>query len=399
MTRRLAQLRRALPSERGIAIPVALMISALMLAIGLSIVALADQQNLEGGKERVQENSLTLSEGALNAQANLLASNWPNSAGTAFVTCTQASTSTTCAEAGNLLRGFTNNDFTGATWAISVRDNALGNFYDDTATASQPAYDASGPSGAPDNMVWLRARATVRGRQRTIVALLRAFPVGQNFPRGVVTAGSFSTSNNGKKAMVDPGSGPGVLVRCTPGVGAPKRDDPCLNFIATKGQVWPATYRADTNIPSAMSATEISALRNKAKAAGTWYATCPGEIPTATLVFIETGGCSYTGNEVINSPTNPGLVIVYSGGIALGGNVTLYGILYAVNSGNSSAQNLVETSGNAQVFGAVLADGNGGVTAGSSKMNIIYDANAFSVISLNSSVNIVANSWRELNGP
>jgi hypothetical protein len=301
MSRRLAQLCRALRSEGGIAVPVALMISALMLAIGLSIVALADQQNVEQGKERVQENSLMLSEGALNAQANLLGSNWPNSAATAFTTCTQASTSSTCAEAGNLLRGFTNHDFTGATWSISVRDNALGNFYDDTATASQPAYDASGPAGAADNMVWLRARATVRGRQRTIVALLRAFPVGANFPRGVVTAGSFTTSNNGKKPMVDPGSGSGVNVRCTPGVGAPKRDDPCMNFVATKGQVWPATYSSNPSMPSAMTAAEISALRTKAKAAGTWYATCPGSIPTATLVFIESGGCNYTGNDVINS--------------------------------------------------------------------------------------------------
>jgi hypothetical protein len=70
-----------------------------------------------------------------------------------------------------------------------------------------------------------------------------------------------------------------------------------------------------------------------------------------------------------------------------------------VNNGGSSAANLVEIHGNAQVIGAVVVDGNGGVTAGSSKMNIIYDGNAFSVISLNSSVNIVANSWRELNGP
>jgi hypothetical protein len=394
----MSRLTHRLRSEAGIAVPIAVMMAALMLAIGLAIVAFADQQNLQQATERVGENSLTLSEGTLSAQANLLAANWPSSPGTAFTPCTQTSTASTCPDAGNLLRGFTNHDFVGATWSVSVRDNGTGSYYDDTATASQPAYDASGPSGSPDNMVWLRARATLKGRTRMVVALLRAFPVGQNFPRGVVTAGSFSTSNNGKKAMVDPGSGPGINVRCTPGAGAPSRGDPCLNFVATKGQVWPPSYSADTTLPSAMSATEITALRTKAQAAGTWYSSCPGSLPSATIVFIETGGCSYTGNTQVNSPTNPGLLVINSGGIALGGTMNFYGIIYAVNSGGSSSQSLVDLGGNAQVQGAVVVDGNGGVTAGSSKMNIIYDANAFNVISLNSSVNIVANTWRALNG-
>jgi hypothetical protein len=393
MTRVVRQLR----AENGIAIPVALMVCFLMLAIGLAIVSSSDRQNLQTGGERVAENSLTLSEGSLNAQANLFAANWPGSAGTAFTTCTQASTSSACADAGNLLRGFTNHDFTNATWSLSVRDNGTGNYYDDAATASQPSYDASGPSGTKDNMVWLRAQATVRGRTRTVVALLRAFPVGQNFPRGVVTAGSFSTSNNGKKPFVDPGSGPGINVRCTPGANAPIRDDPCLNFLATKGQVWPPSYTADTTIPNAMTASEVSALRSKAQAAGTYYATCPSSLPSATLVFIETGGCSYGANTQVNSPTNPGLLVIYTGGLTLGGTMNFYGIIYAVNAGGSSSQGLVTLGGDAQVTGAVVADGNGGVTAGSSKMNIVYDANAFNVISLNSSVNIVANTWRELN--
>lgn len=394
MSRRVRQLR----GEAGIAIPVALMICFLMLAIGLAIVSSSDRQNLQAGAERVQENSLMLSEASLNAQANLFAANWPGSSGTAFATCTQASTSTACADAGNLLRGFTNDDFTNATWALSVRDNGTGNYYDDTATASQPAYDASGPSGTKDNMVWLRAQATVRGRTRVVVALLRSFPVGQNFPRGVVTAGSFSTSNAGKKPFVDPGSGPGINVRCTPGAGAPTRNDPCLNFYATKGQVWPPSYTADTSIPNAMSASDVAALRTKAQAAGTYYGGCPASLPSATLTFIETGGCSYSGNAQVNSATNPGMLVINSGGITLGGGMNFYGIIYAVNAGGSNSQSLVSIGGDAQVTGAVVVDGNGGVTAGSSKMNIVYDANAFNVISLNSSVNIVANTWRELNG-
>ncbi|MEA2388920.1 MAG: hypothetical protein QOG41_1693 [Thermoleophilaceae bacterium] len=395
----LAHLRRRLRSESGIALPIALMIAGLMLGLGLAIAAYADQQTLQTGTERVKENSLTLSEGALNAQANLLASNWPSSSANAFGTCTQVSTSTACPDPGNLLRGFTNSDFTSSSWAITIRDNGLGAYYDDTATASQPAYDASGPAGGgADNLVWLRAQATVRGRTRVIVALLRAFPVGQNFPRGVVTAGSFATSNNGKKAMVDPGTGPGVMVRCTPGAGAPQRGDTCMNFVATKGQVWPPAYKSDTTLPSAMPAADIATLKARAQAAGTYYATCPATLPSAPLVYIETGGCSYTGSQSVNSPTSPGMLLVYTGGISFGGTMNFYGIVYAVNNANSSSANLVDIGGNAQISGAVVVDGNGGVTAGSSKTNIVYDPNVFNVVSANATVNIVANSWRELNG-
>jgi hypothetical protein len=392
-------LPRRLRAESGIALPIALMIAGLMLGLGLAITAYADRQTLETGTERVKENSIALSEGALNAQANLLASNWPSSAANAFGTCTQASTASACPDAGNLLRGFTNSDFTVSSWSLTIRDNGLGSFYDDAATAAQPSYDAAGPGGAgPDNMVWLRAQATVRGKTRVIVALLRAFPVGQNFPRGVVTAGSFSTSNNGKKAMVDPGTGPGVNVRCTPGAGAPQRGDACLNFVATKGQVWPPAYSANSSLPNAMPAADIATLKSRAQAAGTYYATCPASLPNAPLVYIETGGCSYTGNTQVNSAASPGLLVIYSGGISFGGTVNFYGIVYAVNNSNSSAANLVDLGGNAQIQGAVVVDGNGGVMAGSSKTNIVYDPNVFNIVSANATVNIIANSWRELNG-
>ena len=392
-------LRARLRDESGIAFAVALIVCTLMLGLGLAITSLSDQQTLATGTERVQENRLTLTEGAMNAEANLLGGSWPNSSSSPFTPCTQASTSASCPNAADLLGGFTNRDFAGTnTWHISVRDNGLGNHYDDTATAGQPAWDASGPAGVADNMVWLRTRATVRGKSRTIVALVRAFSVGQNFPRGVVTAGSFATSNNGKKAMVDPGDGPGINVRCAPGAGAPTRGDPCMNFVATKGQVWPPAYKSDTSMPSAMTAAEIATLKSRAQSAGTYYSTCPAALPTAPLVFIENGGCSYTSNMQVNSKASPGMLVINSGGLLLGGTMNFYGVIYAINAGGSSSQSLVELTGNAQVFGAVVVDGAGGVTAGSSKMNIIYDPNAFNVVSANATVTIVANSWRELDG-
>jgi hypothetical protein len=90
------------------------------------------------------------------------------------------------------------------------------------------------------------------------------------------------------------------------------------------------------------------------------------------------------------------MLVIASGGISFGGTVNFYGIVYCVNGGNSSSASLVSLGGNAQVSGAVVVDGPGGVTAGSSKMNIVYDPNVFNIVSSNATVNIVANSWREL---
>jgi hypothetical protein len=389
-----------LREESGVALIVAVLVTGLMLVAGLAILSFTDNQTRQTGRERVRENTLTLAEGVLNAQANLLSSGWPETSDKAFAPCTEASTDVRCPEAGALLRGFANKDFGAAatiTWNLSVRDNGLGSFYDDTATASQPAWDQSGPTGTPDGVMWLRAQASIRGQSRTIVSLIRATPVGHAFPRGVITAGHFATSNNGNKVIVDAGAGPGILARCTVGAGGPARGNACLDYVVTKGQVWPNSYISDPTIPNAMGTSEIDALRNRAKAAGTWYGSCPSSLPSAPLVFVETGGCGYTGNANVNTAANPGMLVVYSGTITFGGTTNFYGLVYAVNS-TSLTGDVVSLGGNAQVTGSVVVDSAGGVLAGSSKLNVLYDANVFNLATTTQTINVIANSWRELNG-
>lgn len=391
--------RLRLRDERGSVLVVSVMLSVLMLATSLAVLSVTDVEAQLSGKERVQESALTLSEGVLNAQANLLGSNWPTGSANAYPTCTKGTANAKCANATALLNGFSSNDFgangSKSTWTVSIRDNALGNFYDDAATATQPAYDANGPTGIPDGMVWIRVQSTVRDKNRTIVALVRAYSLGRTFPRGVVTAGKFKTSNNGKKPIVDTGNGAGINVRCT---ATPARGSTCLDYDAGKGQVWPNIYRGDTTMPNAMTSQEVDSMRTQAQALGTYSAGCPSSLPSARVVFIETGNCSYSGNFNANSPTSPGMLIINSGKISFSGTINFYGIVYAVNSGNSSDWDVVSLTGNSQVVGAVVVDGNGGVTAGSSKMNILADPNVFNVVSSLGSANVIANTWRELNG-
>ena len=393
----LARLR----DESGLALVISVLISVLMLAAGLAVVAFADNQTRATGTERVRESVLTLSEGALNAQANLLSASWPDTSDKAFAACTQASTSVKCPDPGNLLRGFSAKEFTnGSTvsWNLSLRDNALGSYYDDTATASQPAWDAAGPNGSgPDGIMWLRAQASVRGSTRTLVTLIKATPISQAFPRGVITAGHFETTNNGNKVLIETTGGPGVLARCNPGSGGPARGNSCLNYDVTKGQIWPNSWTADPNLPDAMSDMDVASLRNRAKASGTWYSTCPGSIPSAPLVFIESGNCSYSTSTQYNSASNPGLLVLYNGTLNLAGGTIFYGLVYGVNAQDSSA-NIVTLDGESQVYGALVVDGAGGISVGGSNLSLVWDPNVFNLVTTTQTINVIANSWRELNG-
>lgn len=393
MTRRLR-----MRDEDGMVLVLAVLLSLLMLSTALALLSLTDKQSSVSAKERVQEATLTLTEGALNAQANLLGSNWPSGSATAYPTCTETSNNAKCPNAAMLMNGFNDKDF-GATgsassWSIKIRDNGLGGYYDDAATASQPAYDASGPTGQPDGMVWLRVQATVRGNNRTAVALVRAYSLGRTFPRGVVTAGKFQTSNNGKKVIVDTGNGAGINVRCT---GTPGTSSTCLKYDQGKGQVWPNIVKSEPTMPNAMTSSEVDSMRTQAQALGTHFNSCPSSLPSARVVFIESGNCSYN-TGTINSSASPGMLIVNSGKIQFNGNLTFYGIVYAVNSGSSGDFDVIWIHGNAQVVGAVVVDGLGGVTAGSSKTNIVADPNVFNVVSSLGNAIVIANTWRELNG-
>lgn len=386
--------------ESGIALITAILVSGLMLMAGLAIVSFSDSQTRLTGTERLRENTLTLTEGVLNAQANLLSSGWPETSDKAFPPCTETSTSVRCPEAETLLRSFTNKDFGNdapISWHLSVRDNGLGSFYEDAATASQPAWDQSGPTGVPDGVMWLRAQATVRNETRTIVSLIRATPISHAFPRGVITAGHFHTGNNGNKTLVDTGNGPGLMARCTVGAGGPARGNACLDYQVARGQVYPNSWISDPTIPNAMMSSEIDSLRNRAKASGTWYNNCPSPIPSAVLVFVENGPCSISSGSNVNSSANPGLLVIHKGTLAITGGGRFYGLIYGANADNQTG-NIVTVSGDSSVGGAIVVDGPGGVSITGSGLVLTYDSNVFNLVTTTRTINVIANSWRELPG-
>jgi hypothetical protein len=96
---------------------------------------------------------------------------------------------------------------------------------------------------------------------------------------------------------------------------------------------------------------------------------------------------------------NPGLYVLERGTVDFGGNIEFRGVVYHANLDNSSNERLVETSGTSMIFGGVIVDGNGGVYAGSSGDNIVYNAFAFDNITAVGTAGVVQNTWREIVTP
>ena len=112
-------------------------------------------------------------------------------------------------------------------------------------------------------------------------------------------------------------------------------------------------------------------------------------IKTATPCAVSMSGGS------VNSAVNPGVLVIENGTLSLGGNANFYGLVYMVNQQGSSGA-VVSISGNASIQGIVAVDGNGGVLAGSSKTNLIYDSRAASLLRGDSGATLEKSSFRVL---
>jgi type II secretory pathway pseudopilin PulG len=394
--------------ESGNVLATAMLLIAVMMMIGLATVATVDNQTGQSRKERERESTFNLSEAVLSSQTYVLGRNGTGTQTAPFPnTCNSSSTSSLCPSAAELARsydGTSQPDFAaGSTWTTSVRDNqsptsTTSDFYDPSLTDS----DCGAASAATnhiycydqnkDNKLWVRATSTTRNKTRTIVALIQVELRQVSFPQYSVLAGSFETTNNGRKTIVD--TSPSYLaVRCTGVAGSP-----CLDYDAGKDQVSPAA-NVLTGQPSQPAITEddLVSLEDSARAAGTYYASCPSN-PSGKIVYVKSGNCSYnnsTPGACCNTSSNPGLFIIENGTFSLNGNLEFHGVIYAVNKQNTSGT-VITTGGTALIEGGVIVDGNGRVSAGSSGLNIDFDPNAFSGITSTGTAGVVQNTWREL---
>jgi hypothetical protein len=407
--------------ENGSVLVISISLLAIMLTIGLASYALSDTGQQRAREQRERESSLNLAEAVLYSQGFALASIWPgNAAGGATMptTCTSAAVVATCPDPRTLAAGdaaggqsanFTGVDFAAnTTWTTRIRDNggAMADAYlTSQADAAQTgtnvktgaAYTCTAPcrwDANGDLMLWVQARAVVRGRPRSVVALLKRELFSEAIAAGnAVTAGSFETTNSGNKAIIN-ATGSQVVVRCT------TTTDDCTEYEENKGQVLPPTILRDASTPPAMSAAQRARFRAAAQSASpsTYYTSCPASLAGAVVYIDVTSAttCQDSNNATYNSAEAPGLVIMPRGMLSLKGSY--YGIIYMANEQNASGS-VLTLQANSEVFGGVAVDGPGRLVAGQAsgpRPTITFMPNAFSGLATYGTTGLVQNTWREL---
>lgn len=378
---------RRLRSERGWALVTAMMVIGLMSIAAMAMYSIVDTQTRQTTGDRNRESSFYLSDAALNETAFLLSRNWPSQSSPAPTTCTPATSSDYCpSPTGAWQSKFNTPEYRGGTWQVQINDDDGTSFY--PGTSATPSYDANG-----NGLLWVTATSTDHNRTRRVVAEVQVQRVDLSFdfPHNVITAGSFETTNQGNKVIVDTkgtaAQGSPLAVRCN------VRGTGCLDY--RSGQLSPDTSQTGYAGGNALSDTQIAELKQAAQQNGTLYDSCPATL-TGKVVYIVNGGCVYRANYNFNSASSPGVVVVENGSLEINGTSTYYGVIYMVNRTNLSNPAVFTTQGAASVQGSVAIDGVGGMDAGSSAMNVSYDPNAFRALQGAGQSGIVQNSWREL---
>ncbi|MGI8660195.1 MAG: hypothetical protein ACR2LH_04050 [Thermoleophilaceae bacterium] len=384
------------------ALVIAIIVLGLMMGLGLATASYVDGEQSQSGRERIRESAFNIAESALDAQVLRLTQAWPEATGVGAypLSCTPAAAaSVLCPDTGSLEESAKTADYSSSAcptgsaaplWTTSVHDDGLppADYYDAQIVNAQPTYDANG-----NGRLWVRASGTARCTQRTVITMVNQEATSLGFPRNVVTANWFATSNNGNKVIVDTqGSSAqpaGLVARCI----APF-PSPCMKF--RPGQVSPPTAESSpSSPPTAMSPVDLAAFKSRAMALNTYYpagAACPSSL-TGPAVYVEDfTGC---GGAAANSEAAPGALYIARGTFSLGGNSVFYGLLYMGNLQGSSGA-VVTIGGTALIQGAVAIDGPGGLVAGSSKANVIFDERVFDAFQGNARAVRTPSTWREL---
>jgi Tfp pilus assembly protein PilX len=407
--------RERATDERGWALVTAMLLMAIMLSTILGVARYVDTQTTMGAMTRKRETAFNYAEAAMNMQVYALSRDWPGAGSTVtpYTDCTEASTGSRCPNATELANLIASPDSAGVKWKTQVRDNAGNspNFYSDSSVLSQDAKDTNG-----DGRLWVRAQSTARGKTRTIVELVRVEEEAVDLPHAAVVAGRFQSSNNGQKVVVDTTGGTGangfVGVRCTPALGETAAttclDQPLGSGSTNTPAKWDALVQTQIDpyaghvqtgyqvSDNAMTQFTRDQLKARAMADGKYFATCPATWPTGTIVYIESGNCSYTSNVTVNSPQQPGLLLLNNGTLTLGGTGDYWGVIYCVNAQNSSGP-VLNLNGSGTLHGGVFVDGQGIVVAGgTSNTNIKYEDSALSAVKGYGSAGLIQNTWREI---
>ncbi|MDX6678138.1 MAG: hypothetical protein QOE31_2190 [Solirubrobacteraceae bacterium] len=406
--------------EDGSVLAIAIVLLAVMLMVSMSSLSLIGAGQQRAREQRERETSLNLAEAVLYDQGFRLAQAWPGNALSAAAmpaSCSSAAVQALCPDPNTLAAAnssapasanFTNTDAAASvSWTTSVRDNGtpLSDAFatpladaaqSGTNAASGVAYACPGPckwDANGDLKLWVQARAVVRGRPRSIVALLKREQFAEVFARNALTAGSFETSNSGNKTIID-ASGSQVVVRCTTTAPA------CTDYKSSKDQILPRAIVHDAAYPPAMTVTQLARFKAVAQSANpsTYYTSCPSTY-TGKVVYIDVSQSTVCTDSSVtyDSATDPGIVIMPRGRL---NNISgSYNALLYLGNEQQSSGPVLSFGDNAEVFGGVAIDGPGRLVLGQAsgpRPTITFRNNVFDALSTFGTAGLVQNTWREL---
>lgn len=380
--------------ERGSALVIAMIAMSLMLMLGLAALGMTDQQTRQSGIERVRESSFNLAEGALQQQSFLLGGKgWPKDATLALPPeCNVASTAASRCPTPSALVGagaFDTSDYaTGASWTTRVRDNTVSNpLVYTTDVETRPTWDSDA-----NGYLWVRSTAIVKGKTRTIVALLQRDPIPIALPKAVLVAGGLTIPQNGQSGVITTDSTTPLVLRCD-GYGGT-----CNQSNNGKGssQISPnnVSYTGSSQ-PSFISPDIVAKIVDSA----TTYTSCPTEAQITGIVVIDPSSngveCDITGNTAHNSLTAPGILVMRKGRLNYRGDGPFYGIIIHLNEGNDGpTTKCIDINGTPNITGGIIIEGNCGVEVNGNS-RLVFNPTMFK-LSVTGVAGLVQNTWREL---
>ncbi|MCW3069045.1 MAG: hypothetical protein JWL67_1670 [Solirubrobacterales bacterium] len=408
----------------GFALLISMILLTVMMGLGLGLLFLSDSQQRASGKEQASETAFNVAEASLNTQIGQLARAWPGSEEAKLPSsCTESTSTSTngCPTSASLSVGYsgtgsstcssgTQKDAWGSAltnkWTTYVRDDGplngtASSVYNSATVQSAPTWDANG-----DGKVWARSVGVVQCRMVVLVALASAQVVSVPFPTSAASANWFETSNNGNKVIVNTKGGAsqagGVAMRCNGFKGtAQEIKEKCEKWDEAHGQVNPNTTNVEPNPSVTLTASQLAEQKAAAKAANppTYFASgkCPASMAelNGKPAYVE-GPCELSFNGGVgNSEAKPGFLILVNGTLKLNGNAEFFGTVYAANA-QAATDVVVEVHGNSNIIGSIVVDGNGGISFGSSKENLVYSSTALKELTSFAGASATRNSFRVL---
>lgn len=394
-----------LRGDDGIALAVSMMVMGVILMLGLAMLSVTDTQTRESGVERVRESSFNLAEGALEQQSFVLSGKgWPGTEATsAPAACELFLVAPRCPTPESLVPATGAGAYAGADyaqgvrWTTKVRDNVVA--YDQSYRPQNVDGSQSWDRNA-DGLIWVRSWATVGGKTRSIVALLKRDSIPILLPKASLVARSLTVGFNAQKDPIQGATTAAPVLRCGE-VG-------CGDYTDNRGQSLVDPPPVIRPVPPPNTPFVPADVVAKLVDSATTYTSCPTASQAQGIVVIDIPDhdgdgdgdirCQYAGNSVFNSAASPGVLIMRRGvleffGTGAGGG-KFYGLLLHLNEGGRTGGDCVTVTGNTELHGGVILEGGCGFRIDGSA-TLKFDPNRLNP-SVSGVAGVVQNTWQEV---